>query len=177
MFILKLTKTFTDLHTWSVSRGILFTPMYSSEKKLQKTCDIMWMDVYNTGLHFMTFFKSEESELTFMIVFFLLNTRHQSHFFLSRPAFPKFYAQSPKRIISVGIFRWWLLYVLWSFSIFLGSQGGSNGIVRDQMKFISFYAVLFNFFLLLFVTVILIGKLAYVCIALELFVIFSIINN
>ena len=63
VFMKKLTNKFIFLHTWSVSQGILFTLIYnfklklrSLQKKAQKNSIVMTKGVYDTDLHFSTFF-------------------------------------------------------------------------------------------------------------------------
>ena len=81
------------------------------QKKTKNNFIIMLRDVYNTALNFLTFFfESQESELPFLIAFFSAEHEYQSHFFLSRPAFPKFCVKSLKSIINIGIFPPQILY-------------------------------------------------------------------
>ena len=54
---------------------------------------------------FKNFFQVAETALTILIAFFIAEHECESHFFQSRPAFPKLYDKILKRITNIGIFR------------------------------------------------------------------------
>ena len=141
--MLKITNKFNVLHTWIVSQGTLLTPMYnfklkirSFTKKLQQKYIIGLRGVCTTSLHFLTFVQVTGKWVNYSVSFFLAEHEYQSHSFLSRPAFPKLYVESLKRIINIGIFRHRLLMFDKVFQYFLGSQGGSHGKVRHPMNLV-----------------------------------------
>ena len=88
VFMMKLTNRLNVLLTWSVSQGILFTLMHNfklkmrsfPKKVLQNKFIIMLRDVYNTGLHFSTFFLLTGKWFNYSISFFLLNTNIKAIF-------------------------------------------------------------------------------------------------
>ena len=71
----------------------------------------MLRGVYNAGLHFLAFFKSQESELNILITFFPAEHEYQIYFSLSRQHFLKLNVKSLNRIINIGVFRKQLRYV------------------------------------------------------------------
>ena len=54
---------------------------------------IMLRDVHNLGLHFLTLFQVTGKLVNYSDGDFPAEHEHQSHFFLSRPASPKFYVE------------------------------------------------------------------------------------
>ena len=99
---------------------VFFSPSctVSFQKKKLKFFIIVWRCVLNTGLHYLTVFQVTGKWLKYSDRFIPAKHEYQSHFFLSRPAFPKLYHKFLKRIINIGIFRLQLLYFWWSFQLF-----------------------------------------------------------
>ena len=111
-------------------------------------------------LKFLTFFQVTENWINYSDSFFPAEYDYRRNFFLSRPAFLKLYVKNLKMIINIDVCRYRLLYVWWSFSIFLSTQNESHGKVWHHMKFISLLRFSFERNpLLISDTVILMGKL------------------
>ena len=149
--MLKLTNKFNTLHTWSVSWGILFTLVYKFNLKIrsfQKKRNFKRVLLSSYGVYiklacsFQKISISQESELTILVVFSLLNTNIKVMFSylvqLSQIFMSKSKQDHNYRYLSTAI----TLCYKKIFNIFLGSQGGSHGRVWNHMKFITFYALL-----------------------------------
>ena len=163
MFILKLTSKFNVFHTRGVSQGRLFILISnfkfyirSIRKKNFKRNLLSCMGVYKTlACIFSTFFQVTGTWVNYSHSFFPAEHNYQSLFFITS-SFPEILCQTSKKVhkdryISIAISLCFMKF----FNIFFGSQGGSDDIVWHQMKFISFYDVLFkeiawNFLMLYF---------------------------
>ena len=153
--MLKLTNKFNILHTWSFSQGTLFTLMQNFKLKIRpflpkKNLKINLLSCYGVyktlTSYFYNFFKSQESELTIPIAFFLLNTNIKAIFSITS-SFPTILCQKSKQDHKHRFFfdsdSFMFHKVL---QYFLSSQGGLHEKVWHQLKFSSCHALLFKEF-------------------------------